>query len=405
MPAAPASFTPLCDVLVSAVLLTALGTPAAAQNMGCVEGRVTNYLGVPIPETSVRLTSPNPGREIPEVFTDEQGRFEIGVLEPGTYKAYAWNSSLGYVRPDSVVFRPALPSVLVPAGSCVNLTIDAGAPAGHLMLIGRDAVSSEPLGSMEVTLVRPGHGRSESESVDFKAGQRDLEVPSRTELDLEVSVTGYKRTHFPVSTLQPSEIRDFQFALDRIGTGCITGTVVDDGRSPVEGVKVELHPLDGETWAALPTGRSDADGRFTIRDIHPAPFAIFTSKENGEYIYSWDTLDDPELPRVTVAPEEACQSLDLPLGPRASRVMVTALDAQTGDRIPKISLEFLKVRNTNEGEGLYGLSGEAHVPSLTELTLVVSANGYGKTRSILISPLQPGSVWRTRVKLRPIEKQ
>ena len=95
MPAAPASFTPLCDVLVSAVLLTALGTPAAAQNMGCVEGRVTNYLGVPIPETSVRLTSPNPGREIPEVFTDEQGRFEIGVLEPGTYKAYAWNSSLG----------------------------------------------------------------------------------------------------------------------------------------------------------------------------------------------------------------------------------------------------------------------------------------------------------------------
>ena len=405
MPTAPASVAPLNNALVSALLLTALFTPAAAQNMGCVEGRVTDYLGVPIPGTNVRLTWPDTAPQIPEAVTDDEGRFEIRDLEPGTYKAYAWNSSLGYVRPDSVVFRPGLPSVLVPAGSCVNLTIDAGAPAGHLILIGRDAVSSEPLGSMEVTLVRPGHGPSESESVDFKAAQRDLEVPSRTELDLEVSVTGYKRTHFPVSALQPGEIRDFQFALDRIGTGCLTGTVVDDARSPVEGVKVELHPLDGETWAALPNGRSDASGQFTIRDIHPAPFVIFTSKENAEYIYSWDTLDDPELPRVTVTPEEACQNLDLPLGPRAATVAVAAYDAQTGDRIPKISLEFLKVRNTKEGEGLYGLSGDAHVPSLTELTLTVSATGYGKTRPILISPLQPGSAWRTRVRLRRVEKQ
>jgi Carboxypeptidase regulatory-like domain len=405
MPTAPASFAPLNNVLVSAVLLAALGTPAAAQDMGCVKGNVTDYLGVPIPGTSVRLTLPDPDREIPEVVTDEDGRFEIGELEPGTYKAYAWNSRLGYVRPDSVVFRPGLPSVSVPAGPCVNLTIDAGAPAGHLTLNGRDAVTSEPLGSMVITLARPGRGRSDAESGNINAGQRDFEVPARTDLDLEVSVTGYKRTHYLVKALDPGEIREFDFALDRIGTGCITGTVIDDARSPLEGVKIELHPLDSEFWKALPTGRSEANGQFTIRDIHPAPFAIFTSKENGEYIYSWDTLDDPELPRVTVTPEEACQNLDLALGPRAATVAVTALDAQTGDRIPKISLEFLKVRNTNEGEGLYGLSGEARVPSLTELTLIVSATGYSKTRSILISPLQPGSLWRTRVKLRRIEKQ
>jgi hypothetical protein len=151
---------------------------------------------------------------------------------------------------------------------------------------------------------------------------------------------------------------------------------------------------------SLADRHSDENGQFTIQDIHPAPFAIFPSKENGEYIYSWDTLDDKELPRITVTAEAACQNLELPLGPRTATVVVAAFDAQTGDRIPKISLEFLKVRNTDEGEGLYGLSGEAHVPSLTELTLTVGATGYGKTKPIFISPLQPGGVWKMRVKLR-----
>ena len=356
MPAAPASSTLLRTAFfASAILLTAFSAEAIAQTSGCVEGTVTDYLGVPIPETTVRLAPPDPLRQVPEVVTDDKGRFEIDDLEPGTYKAYASNSTLGYVRPDSTVFRPGLPAVSVPAGSCVNLTIDAGAPVGHLMLSGRDAASCQPPGSMVITMARPGHGPSDTESHDVNAGQREFEVPSRTDLDLEMSVTGYKRTHFLVKALEAGETRAFEFALDRLGTGCITGTVLDDAHSPVGGVKVELHPLDSQVWAALPPGHSDENGRFTIQDIHPASFAIFTSKENGEYIYSGETLDDKELPRITVTPEEACQNLELPLGPRAATLAVAAFDAQTGDRIPKISLEFLKVRNTDEGEGLYGL--------------------------------------------------
>ena len=158
MPAAPASSTLLRTAFfASAILLTAFSAEAIAQTSGCVEGTVTDYLGVPIPETTVRLAPPDPLRQVPEVVTDDKGRFEIDDLEPGTYKAYASNSTLGYVRPDSTVFRPGLPAVSVPAGSCVNLTIDAGAPVGHLMLSGRDAASCEPPGSMVITMARPGH--------------------------------------------------------------------------------------------------------------------------------------------------------------------------------------------------------------------------------------------------------
>jgi len=85
MPAAPASSTLLRTAFfASAILLTAFSAEAIAQTSACVEGTVTDYVGVPIPETTVRLAPPDPLRQVPEVVTTtrDASRSTIWSQEP-----------------------------------------------------------------------------------------------------------------------------------------------------------------------------------------------------------------------------------------------------------------------------------------------------------------------------------
>ena len=389
-------------LLISILFFLLCSLPASAGDRdGCVVGQVLDHLGVPVAGISVRLVSTNTPWQSAAVTSDEKGQFDIAGAPTGTFKIYTQSEALGYVFSDLDFFGYPAPTVSIPApGPCVRTTVNAGPPAAHLTLQGRDRATSEPIGDLVATVGRPGHTFSETWSIVLNASQRDLIIPSLMELDLELSAAGYKRTHFPLKGLDPGEVREFDFALEPVGLGCITGTAVDDAQSPVPGVRIELHPLAPGVWDKLPAAVSDQDGHFTVADIHPASFAIFSSKENGEYIYSWDTLDDDELPKVTVAASEDCQKLDLPLGPRAAQVLVKATDAETGNPVPKLDLAFLKANNVREGESLGGLVGTAHVPSLTPLLLTVSAPGYQKTRQISIAPLQPGQTWTVAVHLR-----
>jgi 5-hydroxyisourate hydrolase-like protein (transthyretin family) len=378
----------------------------AGDRAGCLSGVVVDNLGVPVVGIEVRLASAVPSDQVPAATTDEKGRFELDDIASGDYKVFAQSEALGYMFPDVELYRHSPPpNVSVPPnGVCVNVTVDVGAPAAHLTLKGRDSSSNELLGSLVATLGRPGHSPSDTLSMVLAAGQRDLLVPSLTEFDLELSTVGFRRTHFTVKPLNPGEVREFAFALEPVGLGCLTGTATDDAGSPVEGVTVELRPLDLGYWESLPKGRSDHEGHFTISGIHPASFAIFTSTGDGEYISTWDTLDDAEVPKVSVSASEACQTLALPLGPRTAQVLVKAIDAETGKPIPKLSLEFLKADKTQEGESLNGVIGVVHVPAFTKLTLAISAPGFRKTKPVAISPLEPGQIRRWSVRLKPSQE-
>ena len=77
--------------LVAALILFlgfATAAPVAAQETGTVRGRVTSTTGVPLRGAEVRVRDPN-GRENRLVTTDEEGRFEVVNLVPGSWTVSA----------------------------------------------------------------------------------------------------------------------------------------------------------------------------------------------------------------------------------------------------------------------------------------------------------------------------
>lgn len=152
---------------------------------------------------------------------------------------------------------------------------------------------------------------------------------------------------------------------------------------------------------------SDPQGKFLINDIQPAPYAIFTEKDNGDYVRSWGSVGDAHIPKIEIWPPEnaGCQSTVIPLGARTARLTVYAFDAESGETLHRASTEFLGVDNSHEGIGIYDGRKPIFVPSLTEYMLTVGAPGYEKAEPIKVQKLAPGESYEIKVFLHRSAKE
>lgn len=366
---------------------------------GCATGTVIDNNGAPVAGIGVRLISHVPPYPMSgEVFTDKQGNFEVADLAPATYKVFAAGEKVGYPNLDPLIFhRTPTPEVVVEASNlCSHVTVDVGSRAATLVLNGRDAVTNKPLGTLAITYGIPSRPRGQSL---FLRDSRELLVPSLTTLLLDIGVAGYQRGNFTLNALQPDEVREFDFTLEPIGLGCLSGVTVDDKGAPVDGVKVELLPLDLSIREALPAAVSDMGGRFVINAIQPAPYDIFTEKGNGDYVRSWAGAFDEEIPKIEirVSGKDACQNIVVHLGPKSARLTVYVFDKDTGEPLHPASTEFKAVENNNKGCGIYDGRQPVFIPSLTEFRLTVGAPGYEKAEPIEIPKLTPGQSFELKV--------
>jgi hypothetical protein len=381
-------------VLISSASCSAV----AGQNESCIVGVVADSNGSPVAGIGVQAVSIKPPRVSTEVATSKNGEFEIGGLAEGKYKVYAQDQAAGYIFRDSDLFRNVPPPEVSLSGSgpCANVLVDVGAPAAKLKLNGAGA--GKPLDVVWVSLGSASR-QGQRLSLIVQPGQ-PMNVPSLIGLDLGIGANGFKRAHFSLDPLQPHELREFSFELEPMGVGCLEGIALDNTGAPVPGLAITLNPLDGTFRDVLPHGKTDETGKFRIREIQPAPYLILVEKA-GEYIWSWDTASGGEIPSVTVVPstQSECQFLKLPVGPRVARVTLSVLDAVTGRELTP-NLQFLKVKK--EGGAYFGGTTSVAVPSLTALTVTVSAEGYESSNPITLPELPPGKEFSVRVSLQPM---
>ena len=365
---------------------------------GCATGAVIDNNGAPVAGIGVRLISHVPPYPMSgEVFTDKQGNFEVTDLAPATYKIFAAAEKVGYPNLDPLIFhRTPTPEVVVEASNlCSHVTVDVGSRAATVVLNGRDAVTNKPLGTLAITYGIPSRPRGQSL---FLHESRNLLVPSLTTLLLDIDAVGYQRGNFTVNALDPDEVRQFDFTLEPIGLGCLSGVTVDDKGVPVDGIKIQLLPLDLSIRESLPSAMSDLKGRFVMNAVQPAPYDIMTEKDNGDYLWTWAAAFSDEIPKIEIRPsgKDACQNIVVHLGPKTARLTVYAFDNDTGDPVDRLSTYFKAVEGT-KGCIMNGARQPIAIPSLTDFRLTVGAPGYEKAEPIEIPKLAPGQSYEIKV--------
>lgn len=114
-------------------------------------------------------------------------------------------------------------------------------------------------------------------------------------------------------------------------TGSITGRVVDAEGKPIYGALVQALPQKGNT-GALPRGRTNRRGIFTINKVEVGTYYLSASKKEAGYgdfwnrFYSAGFVEDLE---VTVYAGQTVSCGDIRLGPKAGKLVGTLRDATT----------------------------------------------------------------------------
>ena len=135
-------------VLISLLALT-LGGPALAQSTGSINGRVTDPGGAIIPGAAVTATNTSTGVSR-NTLTNEEGLFNIPVLEPGAYDVVVTMSG----------FAPSTKKVTLLTASTLTLSFDLGVAAtqqeiqitGEAPLV--ETTQSQVSGSIRLTEVQ-----------------------------------------------------------------------------------------------------------------------------------------------------------------------------------------------------------------------------------------------------------
>lgn len=321
-------------MLVICSLLVALSFNQASPSSdqaGLVSGRVTAEGGnTPIAGVRIMLMPTSrptgPMGMPPQAVTDQDGRYVIDPLAPGTYRVNA--EKTGYA-PIADIGRS--PTVQVTAGQSLNfdLHLQRGAVIAGRVLDAR----GEPLPEARITVLRrldapsapggqprlfPAGGQSQQTNdlgeyrvaglapgeyfvaavprpatMFGRAGGNGNSAPqppraART----TIATTYYPGTSEPAAA-QPiavaagAEVGNINFTMQSAPAFRVSGTVVDENGNPVAGAMVTLmtDPRNGPMFMG-PGGsaRTQTDGRFDIDDVQPG-----TYRANASIPVSWSS--------------------------------------------------------------------------------------------------------------------
>ena len=195
--------------------------------------------------------------------------------------------------------------------------------------------------------------------------------------------------------------------------GSISGTVVDEGGTFVQGATVYAHPMDRPMAAIIPHATTDGSGSFTISMLDYGRYSVSAAKPDEGYpelyLAFYAGLRD-NLPVVRLSAKHQFASVALSLGNKAGILTGTVADAVTGQPL-NAYVEFrwaVEPRNFLSGSGLTNAEFRILVPSNHLVTMVVSLEGYenwryqtDKSPSKNAILLRPGEELHLDIRLSP----
>ncbi len=231
-------------------------------NPGNVIGTVTSAAtGAPIPGALVVLQQKS--LEIIQVFTDEQGRYSLTGLAPGSSAIVV--SSLGYqsgIQGASIVSNQTLTDNF-------QLQVNPATVSGVV----RNAITSNPIIDAEVFLMR-GSVVFASTITD-PLGYYSIPGIATGTYTVRASAPGYQ-TSFENTTLTVGQSTAINFSLGQ-ETGAINGFVQNSVPVPLAGVTIRAL----QNNIVIATTITGADGLYTLSGLAPGDYVIRATQ--GEY--------------------------------------------------------------------------------------------------------------------------
>ena len=143
-----------------------------------------------------------------------------------------------------------------------------------------------------------------------------------------------------------------------------------------------------------PRVRSGADGRFSLKTLHPGNYLLFTYAIALGYPMN---LREEAFTSLAVHPGPACADITINLGPKAGKLALSVLDSVTR-KPPKDYEAWLNA----ETWSLRVVGNSMPVPAFKEMRLSVRASGY-RFRTVTLSPLQPDENRQLTIELDPAQ--
>ena len=197
----------LAVFLTFTALLLSAQTAHKPKPMGRIEGTVLDEQGWPVKNIGVHAVLEQTGMYMPTTHRDDEGRFLINGLEPGTYDVFGESSADSY--PDAMVpfynsaklDKATLDGEAPSATLVLHLGPRAGALTGTVMdrATGNAVVSRYNLHFILKQTANPGRSIEITSPPEFR-----LLVPPGVEVSLDVSADGYK-SWFYADPLSPSK--------------------------------------------------------------------------------------------------------------------------------------------------------------------------------------------------------
>jgi VWFA-related protein len=167
--------------------------------------------------------------------------------------------------------------------------------------------------------------------------------------------------------------------------GCISGSVVDQGKRPVPGTSVKAWPVfSGNSYStnSYPQTTTDENGKFKFPDLQAGNYILYTKNEEAGYPPTENSLYREGIIRP-VSTEDKCADVVVKLGPKAARLKVSAIDEVTHEPITRFgfavrsSSGVLSFRWAQPGQ-------EILVPANAHLTVA----GWSPPRYLMTQPVE-----------------
>lgn len=337
-------------IVVSGLVLGRVTVDFALVPEATIVGRVVrDDTGEPVPRAHVFLPRGPWGVESTAwrgTFTDRDGRFRIDRVAPGRHLVFA--------RAEGMVGSLRGTPVTVEAGQTtedLEIRLEAGSVLRGVVL-----ERGAPVAGARVAATAVDGLRSARTAVSQKDGTFALEEVPRGDV---------RFTAWPHDVVAPTSFRvergeheDIVIEVEALGS--IVGRVVR-GRRPVAGARVQIHGPNERELAPI---RTDADGRFEARGLHPGPWALFgESERDGRFGRA------PETVQVTRGATEEV-TIDLAYGAAIAGVVVD----QDGAPVPGVAVHFFHTTMDDSGVAVTSVDGSFRATTMT---------GGGQYRSVV----------------------
>jgi hypothetical protein len=375
------------------LLLILLASQNLAADPGCIQGKVLDVAGAPVPSIHVIATSANRKMSV-ELQTDTDGFFMLDQALAGEeYNLLASDNPVNRNVFSEIKSVGAVQAIAGTENQCPSLMLLQPARA-HLRVKTTDMFTEEPVKSIQA------HFRFESEK-SWRGGvdeHGELLVPPDSSLEVQIGAAGYENSDvLKIASPQPGDTFDVALELRPVQTGCIVGTALDLEGIGVPGAGLQTSSR-GENFNMGAATSTDSKGQFRISGVPPGNYAIFVTAAG----YPPSLAQSGMKTEVAVPAGANCADATIRLGPKAAKLRATVINGMTQEPIKSA-----KVWLTGDFEGQGGwsltMSGDlAPVPALTQIAVSAGAEGFVRSQPFTISPMQAGQTQEIMIELTPI---